>query len=84
MSEQNDIETAIAKLNDLLDAEDVTLFTNDEAQALKEVANIWRSAQGFVQIAKLGGATLKWFVVLGVSWAAFKTGLFGFIKNGMQ
>lgn len=84
MTEPNDVETAIAKLNEILDAEQVTIFTNDEADALKEVANAWRSAQGFIRVTNLAGATLKWCVLLGVTWAAFKTGLFGFLQEGLD
>jgi len=71
-------DKAIAKLNEMLDSDQITIFTADEADALKEVAKAWRSAQGFVYIASLAGATLKWCVAIGLAWAAFKTGLFGF------
>ena len=84
MKDQNDAENAIAKLNVLLDSENITIFTNDEAQALKEVAKAWRSGQGFIHIASLAGATLKWCVVIGVTWTAFKTGLFGLISENMD
>lgn len=81
MDDQNSAESAIEKLNALLDNESITIFTNEEAKALKEVAIAWKSAKGFVHIASLMGATLKWCVAMGLAWAAFKTGLFGFLKG---
>lgn len=83
MTDKKDADSAIDKLNKLLDDEKITIFTNDEASALKEVAKAWRSAQGFLYITKLGGATLKWCVLIGAAWVAFKTGLFGFLKEGI-
>lgn len=72
-------DAAIEKLNDLLDDDKITIFTTEEAEALKEVAEAWRSAKGFVVIMKYTGGTLKWCVVFAATWAAFKAGLFDFL-----
>lgn len=77
-------DAAIEKLNHLLDDNQIIIFTNEEAEALKEVAEAWRSAKGFVTIMKYTGGTLKWCVVFAATWAAFKAGLFdslGFKKQ---
>ena len=69
-----DADAAIAKLNELLDG-DVTVFTKEEAAALKEVAEAWRSAKGFVFIIRYTGNTLKWCVGFGLAWVVFKAGI---------
>lgn len=74
-----DADAAIEKINSRLGGGDVVIFTNDEASALKEVAEAWKSAKGFVTIMRYTGSTLKWFVIFGVTWAAFKAGLFDFL-----
>lgn len=81
MNEKNtDVDAAIEKLNSLLDDSNITIFTSEEALALKEVAEAWRSAKGFVLVARLTGGTLKWCVGFAVVWAAFKAGLFDLLK----
>lgn len=80
----SNVDAAIEKLNGLLDDNQIIIFTNEEAEALKEVAEAWRSAKGFVTIMRYAGGTLKWCVVFAATWAAFKTGLFdslGFKKQ---
>lgn len=78
----NDPDEAIAKLNKLLDDEAITIFTKEEVIELREMVNAWRSAKGFVKISRLAGGTLKWFVGVGLAWAAFKAGLFDSIHWG--
>ncbi len=71
-------DAAIEKINELLNNE-VTIFTTEEAEALKEVADAWQSAKGFVVVMRYAGSTLKWCVGFAVAWAAFKAGLFDFL-----
>lgn len=80
----SDADVAIEKINNLLNDSDVVIFTNEEADALKEVADAWKSAKGFVVIMRYTGSTLKWFVVFGATWAAFKAGLFDFLGGGQK
>lgn len=82
MTEKKDADSAIEKLNALLDDNKITIFTNEEALALKEVADAWTSAKGFVTIMKYTGGTLKWCVVFAATWAAFKSGFFDFLGFG--
>lgn len=74
-----DADAAIEKINKLLEDSDVTIFTAEEAEALKEVADAWKSAKGFVVIMRYTGSTLKWCVGFAVTWAAFKAGFFDFL-----
>jgi ribosomal protein S2 len=76
----SDVDAAIEKLNKLLDDNQITIFTSEESKALKEVAEAWRSAKGFVIVARLTGGTLKWCVGFAITWTAFKAGLFDFLK----
>lgn len=78
MTDPHNADTAIEKLNRLLDDNQITIFTSEEADALKEVAEAWRSAKGFVIIMKYTGGTLKWCVGFGAMWVAFKAGFFDF------
>lgn len=75
----SDADAAIEKINNLLNDSEVVIFSNEEADALKEVADAWKSAKGFVAIMRYTGSTLKWFVVFGATWAAFKAGFFDFL-----
>ena len=87
---KDDIEytdKALEKLKQLLDAgdapEDVVVFDKQEAEALREVAKAWAAAKGFVWIAGTVGNSLKWFLAFSAAWAAFKFGLFDWIKAGI-
>lgn len=83
MHHENDqADEAIAKLNALLDDEKITVFTKEEVASIKEMASAWQSAKGFVRISRLMGGTLKWFVGVGLAWAAFKAGLFDSLHWG--
>lgn len=75
-------DEAVAKLNRLLDDEKITVFTDEEVASIKEMVSAWQSAKGFVRISRLMGGTLKWFVGVGLAWAAFKAGLFDSLHWG--
>ena len=57
------------------------VFSDDEMETLKEVAEAWASAKGFIVIMQYAGATIKWCVGFAVVWAAFKAAIFAAFKR---
>lgn len=77
----NDARSAAQILRDMMDRDDVTVFTRDQAKALIEVAESWNKIKGAIAVASWLGVGLKWFVAFVIAWIAFKSQLYEFIKG---
>ena len=80
--DQTTADEAVEKLRKLLDDGEITTFTQEESAALKEVAEAWRSAKGFVTIMQYTGGTLRWCVLFAATYAAIKAGFLDFLWSG--
>ena len=77
----DDAASAAAILKTLLDDDDVTIFTREQAKALIEVAEGWNKIKGALAVGRAIGGGLKWFAAFAAAWIAFKAGIYDFVKT---
>lgn len=75
---------ALAKLNALVDSEEIVIFNKEEAKALREVASLWAQVKAAAALGGSIGSALKWTVVFGAAWAAFRAGFFDWMREGLD
>lgn len=78
-----DFDKAFDKLAKLLAEHEIETFTAEEAQALKEVAKVWRAIRGVVWLLGGSAQALKVAMVIVAGWAAFKMGFFEWVRDGL-
>ena len=71
---------ALEKLNKMLESHELAAFTNDEAQALREIAVLWGHIKSVVVLGGYLGNGLKWLVMIVAIWIGFKSGVLDWIK----
>lgn len=80
MSDENQTSDIAKAVNRILESHS-GVFSDEEMATLKEVAEAWSSAKGFIVVMQYAGATIKWCVGFAVVWAAFKAGIFDAFKG---
>ncbi|WP_370194159.1 MULTISPECIES: hypothetical protein [Aurantimonas] len=75
MTQPKDGDEALHKLLNAIQDRQITVFSVEEAEALREVAKVWRAARSSAWLASVLGSGLKWAAGIVVLWIAFKNGL---------
>lgn len=78
--ESEDATHALEKLQQMIDRDELVIFTKDEAKALREVATIWGHIKSVVVLGGYLGNGLKWAVMIVALWIGFKSGVLDWIK----
>ena len=74
------ITEILDELTKKADKEGMTVFTDDQAKALLELASFWSQVKAAAALGSKLGSGLKWVVVLIASWAAFKAGIIDWVR----
>lgn len=77
-------EIALQKLNQLIGDDEMIVFNKSEAAALREVATVWMQFRATIALGATIGGAVKWLVLILAAWAAFKAGLFTWLREGMD
>ncbi|TCD15138.1 hypothetical protein [Oricola cellulosilytica] len=94
----DELEEHLNRLVEALDRREITIFSRDEAGALKEIATLsaedrealreitkfWRAAKGSAWLAGLLMSGLKWAAGLVAIWIAFKAGLLDWLRGELR
>lgn len=72
---------ALHKLNELLERHQITIFTEQEAQALKQVAIAWQGFEALGRIGSVVKSVLTWVGWAIAAYLAFKAGAVEWIRS---
>lgn len=72
---------ALKKIQKLIENDELTIFTRQEAKALREVATFWGQIKAVVVLGGALGRGLKWLVMIVAIWIAFKGGVLEWVKS---
>ena len=77
-------DDALHRVIDLINDEEIIVFTSDEAKALQEMAVVWGQLKAVVSLGGTLGKGMKWFVLFVGAWIAFKAGVLDWIREGLD
>lgn len=80
---KSEADKALEKIVKMLDDKDVVIFTAEEAAALKEVARVWKAAEGAAYLLRGIRNSMIWLVAFFAAWAAIKAGFFEWLRAGL-
>ena len=75
---------AFAKIQEMIEKDEIVIFTPSEAKALREVAVLWGHIKSVVVLGSAIGHGLKWLVMIIAIWLGFKSGVLDWIKSNTR
>ena len=67
-----------------IEAHEVPQFTDDDAQALRDVAAIWRTLEGLGRLAGTAKTIVQYIVWATAAWVLFKGGAIDWLKGAVK